>query len=511
MGDVFDHSGPTRLVSGGIWFLALMILSGFFWWAFSILISRFYGPVGYGIANTASSLYNFAWVFIFGGLFQGLIKYGSEYVVKSGWKLDSYFSMALKYLTAIGVIMFILLAMLASRITDPIMKIITLTIAASFLFSGTKDALTAMIGSFQKSDHLSIINSSRSIIIFVVSVAFVLLGVSSTMLPTLIIWGTVWQLALSIYFLRTDLIKMLPFNINVLFRGRTLAGKKMERLENFKQFASIFVFGFFISLGMISFNVMKSLDIIVLKMFFDYGDVGIYSVADAASSILFYMTSFSLPVIPAIAEAYARKDKTLLHDYVKIAVKYPLIIGVPLTLIIFAMADPIVVGLYGPAFAEAVAPLQILIIGTFMLMMGYNLSSVLIGVGNSRLSGLLMTIAAAQYILSLFILVPLFGFVGAAMSLTLTGLTSILLVPYYLKKKLGVSIYNGVPRVLMAAAAMALVLFAFPKSNILFVPVGIGVSVAVFFVLLRLMGYVTSEDLRMMRTAGRSFRPKRKR
>ena len=34
----------------------------------------------------------------------------------------------------------------------------------------------------------------------------------------------------------------------------------------------------------------------------------------------------------------------------------------------------------------------------------------------------------------LFILIPNFGFVGAALSLTLTGFTSMLLVPYFLEK-----------------------------------------------------------------------------
>jgi len=194
MRDVFDRSGPTRLVAGGVWFLTLMILGGLFWWLWSVAVSRAYGPEGYGIFNTAQSIYNFAWVFIFGGLFQGLMKYGSEYVTKSGWKLSRYFSMSLKYLTAIGVGLFVLLAVLASYISDPIMKIMVLTVAVSFLFSGTKDALASIIGSFQKSDHLSIINSTRLMIIFFVGLVFIAAGVPSHMLPTLIAVSVAWQL-----------------------------------------------------------------------------------------------------------------------------------------------------------------------------------------------------------------------------------------------------------------------------------------------------------------------------
>ena len=109
MGSVFDHSGPERLVAGGLWFLILMILSGVSWLLSSIVVSRVYGPIGLGIFNTSQSLHNFVWVFIFGGMFQGLMKYGSEYLTRKDRKTAVYFSNALKYMTAIGIVAFLLL------------------------------------------------------------------------------------------------------------------------------------------------------------------------------------------------------------------------------------------------------------------------------------------------------------------------------------------------------------------------------------------------------------------
>ena len=66
-------SGPRRLISGGAWFLALMILSGAFWLLLGIQISRAYGPSGYGYFSMAQSLFDFMWAFVFGGIFEGLI------------------------------------------------------------------------------------------------------------------------------------------------------------------------------------------------------------------------------------------------------------------------------------------------------------------------------------------------------------------------------------------------------------------------------------------------------
>lgn len=501
MGRVFNRAGPERLVSGGVWFLLLMVLSGIFWLSWSVIVSRFYGPHGYGIYNTAYSLFSFAWAFIFGGLFQGLIKYGSEYMVNDKKNISHFFSISLKYLTGIGVVLFFLLFAFSFRFKDPIWGMTVFAIALSFLFTGAKDALASIIGSLHQNDQLSMINASRSIVTLISGIIFIILGVPPIFLPLLLVISTIWELLLSIYFLRSRLNRLLDVDLSSLINdGRH--GLKGD----IKKFVKVFVFGFFISLGITSFNIMKSLDIAIIKLFFDYTNVGIYSAADTASSILFWMTSFSLPVISAISDSFAKNDEKLIEENVQIAVKYPLLIGLPLTLIILLKAKPLILGIYGPEFTRAIGSLQILILGTFMLMFSYNLSSILIGIGRSRVSGVIMLIAAIQYIILLFILVPLYGFLGAALSLTLTGLTSTLLVPYFIWKHLRVPLFTGVPKVLASGALMGTVLYFVPSTKPLNLIVGIVGSVVIFVVVLYLLGYITKEDIKMIKVAGESFR-----
>jgi len=501
MGRVFDRAGPERLVSGGVWFLLLMVLSGVFWLSWSVIVSRFYGSYGYGIYNTAYSLFSFAWAFIFGGLFQGLIKYGSEYLVNDKINISSFFSTSLKYLTGMGVILFFLLFAFSLRFKDPIWGMTVFAIALSFLFSGAKDALASIIGSLHQNDQLSMINASRSIVTLVSGIFFIMLEIPPLFLPLLLVVSTIWELLISVYFLRSRLNKLLDVDLSSLIKDGThgLRG-------DIKKFVKVFVFGFFISLGMTSFNVMKSLDIAVIKLFFDYTDVGIYSAADTASSILFWMTSFSLPVISAISDSFAKQDDKLIEENAQIAVKYPLLIGLPLTLIILVKARPLILGIYGTEFLGAIDPLQTLVLGTFMLMFSYNLSSILIGIGKSRVSGVIMMIAAIEYIILLFILVPLYGFSGAALSLTLTGLTSTLLVPYFIWKHLRVPLFTGVPKVLASGGLMATALYFVPDSNPLTLTLGIVASVTLFVITLYLMGYITKHDLDMIKIAGESFR-----
>ena len=325
---------------------------------------------------------------------------------------------------------------------------------------------------------------------------FVIFSLPINLLPVLIVFAPVCQLLLCVIFLRTCLKDLFLFNVD-FFTNRKI---KDSLLADLKQFKHLLLFGFSISVGKISFMIMKNLDIPILNLYFNYANVGVYSVADTASSVLFSMTAFSLPIISSMSEAWTKKDGILIEKYVNISVKYPLILGLPLTVVIFVLADPIVVGIYGIAFQGAVVPLQILIVGTFFLMFGYTLSSILIGAGKPKLSGILMVGAATQYIFSLFVFVPIFGLDGAAISLTLTGVTSLILIPIFIRRHLRISMFSGLPKVVFSGAILAGILFLMPKSNFLVLIPGTIASIAIYVILLYYTGYVNQEDVSLLKT-----------
>ena len=177
-------------------------------------------------------------------------------------------------------------------------------------------------------------------------------------------------------------------------------------------------------------------------------------------------------------------------------------LGIPLTAIIFTLAEPIVVWFYGIDAQGAIVPLQILIIGTFLLMLGYILTSILIGVGKAKLSGMLMAVGAIQYLISLFVFVPIFGLNGAAISLTFTGITSLVLIPLFIKKQLMVNLFSGLHKVLFSVAVLSgflFLLFPLLKSNIFLLIFGTAIGIAIYGLLLRYTGYITQEDINLFK------------
>ena len=491
-----NTSGPGRLVSGGFWFLGLMLLSGVFWFFLGIQITQTYGPEGFGIFNTTYSIFDFLWALFFGGLFEGFIHFGACHLTEKGANIPKFFSSYVRYLTGLSIIMFVLMFGVSFLVTDTIMRITLLSLAFGFLLSGTKDSLSSIIGSLHNSKQLSMIQSIGFYAVTVIGIALLVFGMPMEYIPVFVVIAPVFQLVLCMHFVRPYLKELYVLNVNYL-KNKNLNN---QIKEDWKHFRHILVFGFSISVGKISFMIMKSLDIAILNIFFNFGDVGVYSVADTISSVLFSMTAFSLPIISNISEAWSKKDTGLLQKYVKISVKYPLIVGLPLTLVIFGIADQIVTGFYPPEVQGAVVPLQILIIGTFLLMFGQTLASILIGIGKPKLSGTLLAVAAIQYLISIFVFVPLFGLNGAAVSLTLTGVTSLVLIPIFIKRNLKFDVFTGMHKLLAGGAVLALILYLMPKFNFYVAMLGAVAGIAAYFLVIYYTGYISKEDIEMIKT-----------
>jgi O-antigen/teichoic acid export membrane protein len=134
-------------------------------------------------------------------------------------------------------------------------------------------------------------------------------------------------------------------------------------------------------------------------------------------------------------------------------------------------------------------------------MFGQTLSSILIGIGKPKLSGTLLAVAATQYLTSLFILVPLFGLNGAAISLTLTGVTSLVLIPLFIKRHLKVDVFTGLHKIALASTVSAAILFIVPKTNLLTVILGTAACITVYAILIYFTGYISKDDINIIKTA----------
>jgi O-antigen/teichoic acid export membrane protein len=151
----------------------------------------------------------------------------------------------------------------------------------------------------------------------------------------------------------------------------------------------------------------NKLDVLILGAVLGTGDVGpYYAAVRMASFALFAQTAANVVLAPMIAERYDAHETRALSAIAKRAARFSLA-GAVATAAFFTLAGRWVLGLFGPGFEEAYAPLLVLV-------WGFGASTALGEVG------FMLSMTRYQKHASLFVLV----------GIVVNGLTAALLVPY---------------------------------------------------------------------------------
>ena len=127
--------------------------------------------------------------------------------------------------------------------------------------------------------------------------------------------------------------------------------------------------------------------------------------------------------------------------------------------------------------------------------------SILIGIGKPKISGMILAGAAVQYLISLFILVPILGFNGAAISLTLTGVTTLCLIPLFIRRNMNADVFSGFHKAIFSGAILAVLLYLIRELHPILLFLGMVASGAVYVLLLWYTGYLTKEDIALLKIA----------
>ena len=208
---------------------------------------------------------------------------------------------------------------------------------------------------------------------------------------------------------------------------------------SFSEFKRIFRFSLPVSATALSAFVLAYIDILLLGYFLSMHEVGIYSAASPSSRmVMVFSTALYAVMLPSVSETVAKKDNEQLREYIKYAYKLSFAILIPVTLISILLSEPIITMLWGMKFAAAIAPFEILVVGTAFLGIFTLNSGIFQGAGRP---GVPMTILISTAVLDAILniaLIPKLGIMGAATASTLSfvfaGVISTALLISYLKR-----------------------------------------------------------------------------
>ena len=234
---------------------------------------------------------------------------------------------------------------------------------------------------------------------------------------TLVVGVTVLKLGLPLPFLMGALILGSLYNAVVSYWVVRARLRIRPRLMWDKAFVKELVkkaFPFALAGGFV--KIYTSADVVLLTTFAGTVAAGIYSVPYKLTyAFQFIPMAFTAALYPAMSRAYAT-DKTRLGQLLFKGLWYLSLIVAPVVAGMIALAAPLVHLVYGPAYAAAVLPLQMLIPTLIFIFLDFPVGSLLNGTDRQTTQTTIMGVSTVISVLLNLVLIPMFGIMGAVVA-----------------------------------------------------------------------------------------------
>lgn len=193
------------------------------------------------------------------------------------------------------------------------------------------------------------------------------------------------------------------------------------------------------SFSVVFITLMFWADRIILGVYVSPGDLGIYQAAAQASVIFAVLLSGMNRIItPLFANLSNKAGFQQVNELFIIGTKWALYLSIPLFVILFSQPLNIMVGLYGEQFSSGVLVLTILLVGQSVNLVTGSVGPLLNIAGYQTHLMLFSGLALVINIGSDISLVPKYGIVGAAVSMSFALSAYYLALLIFARLKLGV-------------------------------------------------------------------------
>ena len=191
--------------------------------------------------------------------------------------------------------------------------------------------------------------------------------------------------------------------------------------------------------------LFSNADILILALFVDPSAIAIYF---AASRILQLVAFVPYAATAATAQRFsalnAVKDQIGLQNLACNTTRFTFVVALAAAGVIYLIA-PFLLNLFGPGFDDAMPVLLVLMLGLIVQAYAGPGEDLLTMLGHERISAVLSTLSLVLNIILNFLLIPVYGVLGAAIATAVTiGLRSLVLA-WLVKRRLNMDIIFNLP------------------------------------------------------------------
>jgi len=420
-----SKSHLNELKKGGLQSFILKTSGLFLGFLLTIVITRVFGAEGFGFFSICLAVLGIISIFSLFGTNTALLRFTAENRAKREGKLIKLaYSKVLKFVLFLSLIFAVLLFLLSEQIALHIFNSVELKawlkISALAIIPFNLIAL--------HSDALRGLKKVKSTVFF--------RDVSKKLFPLVF-------LVVLILFLNKTTTPIISYTLGitlamilVIFIWR----KRLSRISHLGERGRSYLKGIFgVSFPMFlsgsMFLILEWTDRIILGIYESGAVVGIYSLAQQVSQLaILGLISINTISAPKIAEAYGKNSYKDLKEVVKHSSKLIFWSSVPLLIFLIIFA-PYILQIFGKEFIDGRVFLIILSIGFFVNAICGSNGHLLQMTGREKIHRNIVSIAALMNLILSFILIPVFGGVGAAVSTAISMVFwNIASVTYIFKK-----------------------------------------------------------------------------
>ena len=247
----------------------------------------------------------------------------------------------------------------------------------------------------------------------------------------------------------------------------------------------------------VSVIIYYKIDSVMLSYMQGDRQVGLYTAAyNLAFAFLFIGTSFHQAVFPVLSKLYINSRERLLQIY-RLSVKYLAIIGLPICAGMILLSHRIVILVYGENYIYSSKALQILMIAFLLMFVNGLMGNALVSAGNQR--GLARIVGRGALInvgLNLLV-IPFYGFTGAASTTVITEFYSFIASWLMLKNHHNITAFpSDFIRPILSCAVMSFfVISIYPMPIYIIIPS----AAAIYFSLLYISGGIGTKEISILK------------
>ncbi|MHA1280860.1 MAG: hypothetical protein ACTSQP_00015 [Promethearchaeota archaeon] len=522
--DILEQEGSTRAVVSGSYFFVFAILGSILLWFFTIIATGNEGLAYYGAAGVTIGMLSV----LANGFNQSFIaRLKPIYIEKTPEETIQTAASYTKIYIFIGVLMSLIAFILAIYISDPFLSFILLISIPSILLGYSFGTLGGMLNLKNRFDITAFIGSFFGIVVCIVGGLMIFFQIHPPYFALIYFFITLNTIILSIIYFK----KISEFKLRALyFKGKLFSKESF----NFLKYSTYSTLTNLESIGLLG-NIIVFLTLYFLYLWHPETQLiaaQILTIVMTYAIVKVAIIFFTSPLNIEIAEAVTKKNHQIIQDTITDIGRTTMIIGLTLMTLVCAGSGIILKILHSPLFIkpdgtinqELLISSQITLILCAVGQCFYGFAALfgnaLIGAGHAKNSAIAfgLTVLLCLPLTPLF--VYFFGYIGAGITMLLTGAFVLPFMLIEVKKKLNVKLNFRVKNLAPVLLIVFLLIFFYPIDAVLEhvrkannYPMGfiglamlIGIILA-FFGGLPFFGVLRPGDGKLLRDIFRSYHP----